>query len=406
MFLPYAQLFIEGLLLLSLRDKLVVIAQLVPTPDWEKDLPMELLALVARLGGQDEMKAMRGVCKEWQQGFEWGTTGLTVQRNGPVLMVDWNHFERFQRLASLHLGDSYVAEADLKPLSSLKQLQTLSLGTQSNSSNPKWFAGALFSCLTGSCFRFLEGLNITDLNLRACTRVVPAELAFLRGLPLSRLDFSGCSGHFSKMQISLVRRSDCKFLLAILGLSGLQNQSVLEAFANTPFTSLDLSEYPFKYLDGERIHFLRVSGKLCSKFTGAGLEYLKGAPLTSLKMSGCDRLQDPYLRFLKDMPLSVSGCSSLTDAGVGLLRGLKIQDLNLTKCVKLTNESLSHLVDMPLSRLSLNRCRKISRDGLKHLLGLPLTRLDLRKCPRLLEDDIIQHLVKLPELELLELLYI
>lgn len=373
-----------------------MLAQLAPIPDWEKGIPLELLALVACLGGHPKMKAMRGVCKQWQQGYEQGTTGLTVSYKdslcrGPPVPVDF--YELFQGLASLHLGDSCVAEADLAQLSSLRQLQTLSLGTQSNSSALDFPLGALFTRLRGSCFRFLEGLSITDLNLRACKRVVSAELVYLRDLPLTKLDVSGCTGH-------LTHQEGADFLwavpLASLDVLGLQNQSVLEIVAGMPLTSLNMSEYPFNAVRWARWYVQTLqdrSGRIFySQFTGAGLENLRGAPLTSLKLSGCDRLGDPYLRFLSEMPLSVldlSCCLSLTDVGVGFLRGLiDIEDLNLGGCIKLTNKSLSHLEGMPLTHLRLFRCSNITGDGLKHLLGMPLNVLDLRGCSRVVEDDV------------------
>lgn len=46
--------------------------------DWDKGLPMDVLSLVAKAGGLDAMKSMRGVSKTWQQGFELGITHIRI----------------------------------------------------------------------------------------------------------------------------------------------------------------------------------------------------------------------------------------------------------------------------------------------------------------------------------------
>ena len=43
-------------------------------PDWDKGLPPDVLALVAKAGGMEAMKGMRGASKNWQQGFELGVS--------------------------------------------------------------------------------------------------------------------------------------------------------------------------------------------------------------------------------------------------------------------------------------------------------------------------------------------
>lgn len=45
--------------------------------DWG-DLPPGVLAYAARVGGMQDMKAMRGVSRSWQEDFDSGVTGITI----------------------------------------------------------------------------------------------------------------------------------------------------------------------------------------------------------------------------------------------------------------------------------------------------------------------------------------
>lgn len=46
--------------------------------DWDKGLPSEALALVAKARGTDNAKKIREVSKTWQQGFDLGVTGIKI----------------------------------------------------------------------------------------------------------------------------------------------------------------------------------------------------------------------------------------------------------------------------------------------------------------------------------------
>lgn len=328
---------------MSLKDILGMLLQASTPPDWEKGLPLELLALLAGLGGRNEMKAMRGVCKLWQQGFEGGTIGLMIGPEGPLLPGNGSFCERFPMLASLHLGDSPVAESDLAQLAGFKQLQTLSLGTQSNCFAPRALRGQLFSSLRGSCFEFWGGLGITDLSLRCCEGVKPADLERLKGLPLARLDISGAKGILTREGIEHLRGLP----LTSLDISGLESKNVLEGIremplvalemrsgwprlqddwleplVGLPLTSLNLSAYPNDDASDAFYGFNLFDDFFFpySVLTGAGLENLREMPLTSLNLARCDRLGDADLEVLTGMPLitlDLVGCNSLTSASLG-----------------------------------------------------------------------------------------
>lgn len=53
--------------------------------DWGTGLPVDVLALVAQ--GRDDLKAMRGVNKEWREGFELSVTQIRVGPEGPVRLA-------------------------------------------------------------------------------------------------------------------------------------------------------------------------------------------------------------------------------------------------------------------------------------------------------------------------------
>lgn len=45
-------------------------------PDWDKGLPTDVIALIARSVYMGETAVMREVCKTWQQGFELGVSSI------------------------------------------------------------------------------------------------------------------------------------------------------------------------------------------------------------------------------------------------------------------------------------------------------------------------------------------
>lgn len=68
--------------------------------DWEKGLPLDMLALVATLGGLHETNAMRGVCKTWQHGFESGVKSIKIKFGAKMLPSGGKAAQRFPALGS------------------------------------------------------------------------------------------------------------------------------------------------------------------------------------------------------------------------------------------------------------------------------------------------------------------
>ena len=92
------------------------------------------------------------------------------------------------------------------------------------------------------------------------------------------------------------------------------------------------------------------------KTTNAGLKSLRGLPLTSLDICGCDEI---------------------TDAGLAHLRGLPLNVLHLFFCPNITDDGLAHICGLPLTSLRLVHSLRITDAGLAHLCGLPLSHLHL-----------------------------
>lgn len=139
--------------------------------DWD-GLPLETLAAVSR--GKDELKAMRGVCKRWQAGFECSVTGIRVPWHGPQLPNGAVMAARFPFLTSLRLGNSFLNNSGLRELSSLRRLASVSLRRR----GPATEAGLAFRQIFQSQ---QPDTGFTDYGLNA-----------LRVLPLTHLDLHGC----------------------------------------------------------------------------------------------------------------------------------------------------------------------------------------------------------------------
>lgn len=135
---------------------------------------------------------------------------------------------------------------------------------------------------------------------------------------------------------------------------------------------------------------------LCLTFWRAEelLDNLRSFPkLRNLVLEDSEFYSPDYydLRLLQGMPiasLDLSRCSSLTDAGLEALRGLPLTRLFLDSCTncsscfsfpKLTASGLSSLRGMPLTWLNLTDFSNLSsRAAFEELQGLPLTFLSLR----------------------------
>lgn len=107
--------------------------------DWDKGLPTDALALVAKAGGTSLMMEMRGVSTTWKAGYELAVTSITV-RDGdpldPLLPLGPEAAHRFPSLTMLDLGGSTFDTAWLANLRDYPNLACLTLGgTQPDYSN-------------------------------------------------------------------------------------------------------------------------------------------------------------------------------------------------------------------------------------------------------------------------------
>jgi serine/threonine protein kinase len=131
---------------------------------------------------------------------------------------------------------------------------------------------------------------------------------------------------------------------------------------------------------GNRLSLVEKDGSLQLDFSGCrqqvrNLGSLRGIPLNSLDLSGCDQAQD--LTPLFGMPLTqlnLGDCVGVQD--LKPLKGMPLTTLNLAHCVKV--EDLSPLKGMPLTTLKLEHCVKV--EDLSPLKGMRLTELNLVHC--------------------------
>lgn len=133
------------------------------------------------------------------------------------------------------------------------------------------------------------------------------------------------------------------------------------------------------------------TGQLARNLRLRGLEHVRHFPLTSLDLSGCEKLYSFFMRHhvfdqLQGMPLvrlSLENCRISTTTS---LRGLPLTDLNLAGCCiglrasRIPGECLEALSGMPLTRLNLKDNIFLPLAGVEHLARLPLTDLDLGSC--------------------------
>lgn len=227
-----------------------------------------MLALVAR--GRNALKAMRGVCSSWQQGFEASVTKIRIFRRDSLFPADGSFSERFSGLVILDIGDSRLDEAVLSNLAGLKQLKTLNLGRWSLPKKP--VPGVRLSDrLTGVGFQHLVGFTqLRKLSLRFCENLVDSSFEYLRGLSLTDLDLAFCSG---------LTGSGLKFLsgmrLVRLILENCSNLQSVEGLQNLPLVHLSLEKCSsLESVEGLRnLRLVDLNLWLCGKLkTLKGLE--------------------------------------------------------------------------------------------------------------------------------------
>lgn len=140
---------------------------------------------------------------------------------------------------------------------------------------------------------------------------------------------------------------------------------------------------------------LSTQSTLSRRLSDASLQDLCGLGLTSLDLTGCEKLTPEGLQCLRGLPgltqLALKGCShgAWADAGLESLRGLPMTSITLAtpnnpdnaneEQAKLTEACLGSLGEMPLTSLALIRCNWLRNAGLVELCGKlsQLTCLDI-----------------------------
>lgn len=349
--------------------------------DWDKGLPPDVLALVARAGGIKAMQQMRGVSSQWKEGFELGVKGIRVSQLGPLLPLAGETARRFPMVESLMLGNSLVEESWLEGLGAFVKLTNLVLGElEKHYIRFKWDGvfDILRVRLTDAGLLYLQGLPLTGLNLRSCSAFTDQGLGYLQGMPLRQLDLSECQGLLTRAGFEQLRGLP----LTCLNLE------------DTNGVSEDLSE-GLGALQGMPLTHLNIGQ--CAWLTNAGLQHLRGLPLTSLDVGQNDSRHvyggNPWkdlsegFSVLRDLPLvylRIRGCHWLQS--LDMLRGLKLTSLDIFECIEVTDENLSSLRGMPLAILELGDVFKVA--DLRHLSGMPITTLGLYERYALSSDGI------------------
>lgn len=275
--------------------------------DWKEGLPLEILSAVA--GGCDELKAMRGVCHSWQQGFESSVSNITPKPGAPLLQSVNDLSSRFPGLTSLYLMKHEMGGASLGSFSGLRKLAKLTLMQTPEYQHPSQVQTPLENWWSDVDLEALQNLpSVTELVLNG-HRV--SGFQCLRGSQLRRLTMIYCTN--------------------LLEVDGLQT---------LPLTQLRLKNAPL--------------------LTDAGLASLQGMALTDLELFFCRKVKNAGLEVFRGMPLAklnLSNCSRLvTDAGLAVFHGMPLRQLKLEDCEKLTPAGCARLLgSLPiLSELQLD----------------------------------------------------
>lgn len=372
--------------------------QELASPDWDQDLPRDVLGLVIVAGGgPNEMKSMKGVSKTWLEGFNNSIVKLRISSAGPLLPFEVTFSERFPCLTSLDLGESPMSQQEVQAqLKGLTKLQYLVLGGLFLCPDLcRMQCGQFFSCsnsglgelfslrhlsLRGSDNRQddhlkgLRGLQLSSLDLSGCGSLVPENFGFqhLEGLPLMSLNLAKSTvndlGGLEKLPLTSLNLSGCLFLESLEGLRGAQSLKVL-------------------YLGG------------CAQLGGADLEPLVGLPITDLDLSDWHRnsLMAQGLEYLREMPLLILNLNNSLNVGSGppellgleFLQGLLLTELNICGSKRMGGLGLQNLRGVPLSSLNLAGCDWVKAADLTFLMELPITRLDLGGIRRLTDEDLV-----------------
>lgn len=314
-----------------------LLIQEAEVPDWDKGLPVDILAQVA--AGRDVLRDMRSVSTTWQEGFDSSVRKIRISERGPLLPADGSFQSRFLQLTSLHVEYCKISRPGLAALVGLRKLTTLSLKPPLFDSRSQRRRRRITPELplvgTEDLQPLQEMMQLESLDLSGCCMVEDDGLANLRGMSLTFLSLNYCRE---------------------LG------SAALEHLRGMPLTKLDLgfcgkiTDEGLGCLRGMPLSDLNLGG--CKELTGVGLENLVGLPLNKLNLGGCRALKDDDLRFLVGLPLLklwLNGCEELSGDGLVHLKGLPLKDLNLDGCEGLGGESLVHLIGLRLDVLHLEQ---------------------------------------------------
>lgn len=346
--------------------------------DWDKGLPRDVLALIARLGGITATQSMRAVSKSWQEGFELAVEGIEISLLDPVPSGAGEAARRFPGLTSLDMGCKLASPSWLAGIGAFRKLSHLALGerfsvfTVHDATSPlQKVHFADLSMGGSSCELFpaglscLQGLPITHLKLRSLNWVTLDDLWAFRCMPLASLDLSYCGGPMCDAGLERLRG---------LPLTSLR-------LVACPVADAGVTDAGLAALVEMSLARLCIEG--CKKITGDGLEFLRGMPLTQLELIDCVGIEG--LGALEGMPIT-----SLVLAGIEVFvrPGFSYRNIQMSADVYQT-VSLEPLRKLPnLNNLALKYMKGLGYSHLPALEGLSLTSLDLEGCSRVVGNSL------------------
>lgn len=211
------------------------------------------------------------------------------------------------------------------------------------------------SVLTAEGFSGLEGMPLTSLELTNCPSITDETFLALGGLPLQslKLEFSGSLG------------------LTPVGWEGLRGfpltcfHLLISPFAAEIFESDQI----LQCLHGAPLTDLQLTNPSTGKVTDEGMAFLRGKPLTSLKLDDWSQVSDEGFSELSGMPLKeleMVECD-LLDAGLQILGGLNLEVLDVCGVSFITDVGLSFLHGSSFKTLKLIGCGPLSDEAVRHL---------------------------------------
>ena len=243
-----------------------------------------------------------------------------------------------------------------------------------------------------------------------CTFVVPPpvrekvqDLSPLRGIPLVKLDLSGCGrikdlGPLRTLPLTWLSVENCDQVkdltplqgmrLTTLNLNGCRQLKDLAPLQNMPLTNLNLSQCDqindLRPLQGMKLTTLSLWH--CSQIKD--LTPLQGMKLTILNMEGCRQVKNlAPLQGMKLTYLNLGWCDQVND--LTPLQGMKLTTLSLFTCSQV--KDLGPLRGMPLASLNLTNCRQVQDFAVLHSLP-SLRTLDLQGCGQLADLSVLRGL--------------